>query len=80
MRRTANAWTSSQKDRLFPYGFDFIADKPLEPQRMSAPTLLRQALATFALARYYEYTGAADLQAPARRSAAHVRRAFASHP
>ena len=68
MRLTVDAWTSSQKDGLFPYGFDFLADSALEPHRMSAPNMLRQALATFALANYYEYTKDPQLREPIARA------------
>jgi hypothetical protein len=64
MRLTVEGWTSSQSEGLLPYGFDFLADRPLEPRRISAPNLLRQALATFALANYYGYTKDAQLREP----------------
>ena len=34
-RLTVDGWTCSQVDSLLPYGFDFLADKALEPQRTS---------------------------------------------
>jgi hypothetical protein len=56
MRLTVEGWVASQKDGLLPYGFDFLSDKPIEPDRMSAPNLVRQTVSAFALARYYEQT------------------------
>jgi hypothetical protein len=67
-RLTVDGWTTSQVDGLLLYGFDFLADKPLEPQRMSAPNMLRQALTTFALANYYEYTKDPQLKEPIARA------------
>ena len=70
MRLTVDGWTSSQKDGLFPYGFDFLADKALEPQKMSAPNLARQAFVAFTLARYYEYTRDSQLREPIAKALA----------
>ena len=68
MRLTVDAWVASQADGLLPYGFDFMADTPIEPNRLSASNLIRQTGAAFALARYYEYTQDARLGEPIRNA------------
>jgi hypothetical protein len=68
MRSTVDAWIASQSDGFAPYGYDFLADKPLEPDRMSPSNLIRQIATAFAAARYLEYTGDAQLREPIRRS------------
>jgi hypothetical protein len=68
MRLTVDSWVASQSAGFLPYGFDFLTDKVLEPNRMSAPNLIRQAAASFALANYYEYTKDARLRDPIRRA------------
>ena len=68
MRLTANYWIESESDGFLPYGYDFLADKPLEPERMSAPNLVRQAATAFAVARYYEFSKDDRLRAPLHRA------------
>jgi hypothetical protein len=76
MRLTVDGWIASQEASGFlPYGFDFLSGKPLEPTRKSAQNLLRQALSTFALANYYDYTRDARLRDPIGRALS----AFAAH-
>ena len=44
MRATVDALIASQtQSGLFPYGFDFLADQPLEPGRVPPENLIRQA-------------------------------------
>jgi len=73
MRLTVDGWTRSQVDGLFPYGFDFLADSALEPHRMSAPNLARQAFTAFTLARYYEHTRDPRLRQPIAQALAAFR-------
>jgi hypothetical protein len=69
MRLTVDGWLASQPaEGLFPYGFDFLADSPLEPNRVSPSNLIRQAGTASALAQYYEYTRDARLEEPIRRA------------
>jgi len=68
MRLTVSRWSVSQVDGLLPYGFNFLADQPLEPERMSPANLVRQTFAAFSLARYYDYARDATLADPLRRS------------
>jgi hypothetical protein len=68
MRLTADYWIASELDGFLPYGYDFLADKPLEPGRMSAPNLVRQAATAFAVARYYEFSRDDRLRAPLGRA------------
>ena len=57
MRSTVDALIASQtQSGLFPYGFDFLADQPLEPGRVSPENLIRQAGTASALAAYYQRT------------------------
>jgi hypothetical protein len=75
MRLTVDSWIASQADGLLPYGFDFMSDTMLEPNRMSAPNLIRQTSAAFALARYYDYTRDERISEPLRNALS----AFARH-
>jgi hypothetical protein len=69
MRLTVDGWVASQTpEGLFPYGFDFLADRPIEPDRISSSNLIRQAGWTYALALYYRHTRDARLQAPIQRA------------
>ena len=68
MRLTAESWIASQADGFLPYGFDFLADKAIEPNRMSDANLIRQTGSAFALASYYDYTQDARLRDPIRRT------------
>ena len=69
MRLTVDGWIASQDAGGFlPYGFDFLADKAIEPNRMSDANLIRQTGSAFALASYYGYTGDARLRDPIRRT------------
>ena len=68
MRLTVSRWSAAQVDGLLPYGFDFLADRPLEPERMSPPNLVRQAFAAYSLARYYDHARDANLADPLRRA------------
>jgi len=69
MRLTVDGLIASQSaEGLFPYGFDFLSDRELEPDRMSASNLIRQAGTVAALAAYYRYTQDARLQEPLQRS------------
>ncbi len=69
MRLTIDGLVVSQtNDGLFPYGFDFLADKSLDPELKSAANLIRQAGAVSVLAAYYRHTHDARLLEPIRRS------------
>jgi hypothetical protein len=68
MRLTVDRWVATQAEGLLPYGFDFMADTAIEPNRLSASNLIRQTGAAFALARYYEYTKDARLGEPLRNA------------
>jgi len=57
MRLTVDSWVApSQAGDFLPYGFDFMTDQPIEPDRISPANLIRQATAAAALANYYDYT------------------------
>jgi hypothetical protein len=57
MRLTVDSWlASAQPVDLLPYGFNFLTDKALEPDRISPSNLIRQASSSAALANYYDYT------------------------
>jgi hypothetical protein len=75
MQLTAAGWTASQSEGFLPYGFDFLSDTPIEPNRMSAPNLIRQTSSAFAFASYYDYTRDERLRDPLRRALA----AFGAH-
>src|SRR6266567_514721 len=69
MRLTVDGWIASQDATGFlPYGFDFLADKAIEPDRMSDANLIRQTGSAFAIASYYRYTRDARLRDPIRRT------------
>jgi hypothetical protein len=69
MRLTVDGLLASQlADGLFPYGFDFSADRPLEPDRMTPSNLIRQAGTVSALAAYYRYTREPRLREPLQRA------------
>ena len=58
MRLTVDSWVaSSQGADFIPYGFSFLADKPIEPDVVSPSNLIRQASSSAALANYFDYTG-----------------------
>ena len=68
MQSTVDGLIASQSDTgLFPYGFDFLADQPLEPGRVSPENLIRQAGTASALAAYYERTHDLRLREPLQR-------------
>jgi hypothetical protein len=57
IRLSVDRWLSVQKPSgFFPYGYDFLADKGLEPKTMSAPNLTRQAGTASVIADYYLLT------------------------
>lgn len=57
MRLTVDSWVASaQAADFIPYGFNFLADKTLEPEAVSAANLIRQASSSAALANYFDYT------------------------
>jgi hypothetical protein len=66
MRLTVDSWITSQSAGFLPYGFNFLADKAIEPDRMSPANLIRQASSAFALANYYDYAKDARLRDPMR--------------
>jgi hypothetical protein len=69
MSLTVDGLLASQlPDGLFPYGFDFRADKPLEPERMSPLNLIRQAGTASALVQYYRHTGDVRLVDPIQQA------------
>jgi hypothetical protein len=69
MRLAVDGLVASQTEEgLFRYGFDFLADKPLEADRMSAANLIRQAGTVSVLAAYYRQTQDARLLDPVRRA------------
>ena len=71
MRVTVDGWVASQSaEGLFPYGFDFLADRPMETDRMSPSNLIRQAGTVSALAIYYRHTRDEWLQEPIQRALA----------
>lgn len=54
MRLAAGQLVQAQRDDgLVPYGFDFLADQPIEPDRVSAYNFVRQSYTAFVLAQYY---------------------------
>jgi hypothetical protein len=58
MRLTVDGWVaSSQAADFIPYGFNFLADKAIEPDLVSPSNLIRQASSSAALANYFDYTG-----------------------
>lgn len=68
MRSTVDSWVASQSTGgLFPYGFDFLADKPTEPDRISPSNLIRQAGAAYTLAAYNQHVKDPRLEEPIRR-------------
>lgn len=68
MQSTVDRLLASQSDAgLFPYGFDFLADRPLEPGRVSPENLIRQAGTASALAAYYQRTHDPRLREPLAR-------------
>ena len=68
MQSTVDGLIASQSDTgLFPYGFDFLADQPLEPGRVSPENLIRQAGTASALAEYYRRTHDPRLREPLQR-------------
>ena len=68
MRSTVDGLIASQAaSGLFLYGFDFLADKPLEPGRVSPENLIRQAGTASALAAYYQRTHDPRLREPLQR-------------
>lgn len=69
MRSTVDHWLATQTaGGLFPYGFDFLADRPMEAHGMSPSNLIRQAGTVSALAAYYRYTRDERLQEPIQRA------------
>jgi hypothetical protein len=52
-RKLGRFWGTSG---LSSYGFNFLTDKALEPDRISPSNLIRQASSSAALANYYDYT------------------------
>lgn len=57
MRLTVDSWiASSQAADFIPYGFNFLADKAIEPDFVSPSNLIRQASSSAALANYFDYT------------------------
>jgi hypothetical protein len=69
MRSTVDGLVASQSaEGLFPYGFDFLADRPMEPDRMSPSNLIRQAGSVSVLAQYFRYTRDARLEEPIQRA------------
>lgn len=58
MRLTVDGWlASSQGADFIPYGFNFLADKAIEPDFVSPSNLIRQASSSAALANYFDHTG-----------------------
>ena len=75
MRLTVDGWLASQTtEGLFPYGFDFLSDSPLEPGRVSPSNLIRQAGSASGLAMYYQHTRDTRLEEPIRRAIAALAR------
>lgn len=68
MRLTVSRWSVTQVNGFLPYGFDFLSDQPLEPDRVSPANLVRQAFAAFSLASYYDYARDATLAEPLRQA------------
>ena len=69
MRLTVDSWVaSSQSAEFLPYGFNFLTDKAIEPDRISPANLIRQASSAAALANYYDYAKDVRLQDPIRRT------------
>jgi len=62
MHLTVDGWVaSSQAADFIPYGFNFLADKALEPDFVSPSNLIRQASSSAALANYLDHTGDAKV-------------------
>lgn len=58
IRLSVDRWLAVQRPSgFFPYGFDFLMDKEMEPNALSGPNLVRQAGTASALADYYLLTG-----------------------
>jgi len=69
MHLTVDGWVaSSQAADFIPYGFNFLADKALEPDFVSPSNLIRQASSSAALANYLDHTGDAKVVDRLRRT------------
>lgn len=69
MRLTVDHLLASQtSEGLFPYGFDFQANQPLEADRMSPSNLIRQAGTASALAHYARFSKDPRLVEPLQRA------------
>jgi hypothetical protein len=69
MRLTVDSWVApAQSADFLPYGFDFLADQPIESDRISPSNLIRQAGSAAALASYYDYTNDARSRDRIRRT------------
>ena len=68
MRSTVDGWLASQlPGGLFPYGFDFLAGAPMEPDQLSPSNLIRQAGTASALAAYYRHSHDTRVVEPIQR-------------
>jgi hypothetical protein len=68
MRAAVDQLIASQTSSgLFPYGFDFLADEPLERGPISSHNLIRQTGTASVLASYYRHTGDARAREPLER-------------
>jgi len=68
MALTVERWTAAQKPSgFFVYGFDFLEDTESENNTLSAPQLVRQALAGAVLADYQLLTGDKRAHEPVRK-------------
>jgi hypothetical protein len=69
MRLTAEHWIASQSaDGTLPYGFDLLAGKSTAPNGDEWAYVVRQALAPYAWAQYFAYSGDQRVQEPIQRS------------
>lgn len=68
MRAAVDQLIASQTSSgLFSYGFDFLADEPLERDQISPYNLIRQTGTASVLAAYYRHTGDARAREPLQR-------------
>lgn len=69
MARVVDRWLVAQRaDGFQPYGFDFLEGRELEPEAMSRPNLIRQALAGYALAAYFQRSPEPRIKAALQRA------------
>jgi hypothetical protein len=69
MQRLADHWREVQlPDGSLPYGYDFLPDRPAEPERSPWYYVVRQAGSLYMLVEYYRISGDTRLREPSRRA------------